>query len=200
LRSDRSLIKRRNVTRDPRSNYRADRDFFQLILKSRDVAAAMNTLGLEHKNNTPTCFTIPEDISSLSKLKKLDILHEAAGIVVDKFVFKGDGLSSMINDILTTQEKEDIINGQELTDDGCFPCRFQGCPFSFKFDGKSRRKHERTHNPPPVIEESTNLLITSEKPDMESAKKAVTSDDMFNYNCAILTVIFSKLPGRCFRG
>ena len=147
----------------------------------------MNALGLEHKNSPPTCFTIPEDISSLSKLKELDILHEAAGIVVPKFVFKGDGLSSMINDIITTQEKEVIRNGQELTDNGRFPCSFQGCPFSFKFDGKSRRKHELTHNPPPVIEESTNLPFTSEKPDIESTKKAKTSDDMFNNNCAILT-------------
>ena len=72
----------------------------------------MNAPCLEHKNSTPTCFIIPEDISSLSKLKRLDILHEAAAIVVDKFVFKGDGLSSMIDDILTTQEKEEIINGK----------------------------------------------------------------------------------------
>ena len=118
----------------------------------------MNALGLEYKNSTPTCFTIPEDISSLSKLRKLDILHKTAGIVVDKFVFKGDGLSSMINDILTTQEKGEIINGQELTDDSRFPRRFQGCPFSFKFDGKSRRKHEITHNPPPVTEEAQICL------------------------------------------
>lgn len=51
---------------------------------------------------------------------------------------------------------------------------------------KSRRKHELAHTPRPVIEESTNLPITSEKPDMESTNKAKTSDDMFNYNCAIL--------------
>ena len=92
-----------------------------------------------NKKSTPTCCPIPEDISSLSKLKRLDFLHEAAGIVVDKFVFKGDGLSSMINDVLTTQEKEEIINGQELTDDGRFPCRFQGCPFSFKFDEEPKK-------------------------------------------------------------
>ena len=65
----------------------------------------MNALGLEHKNSTLTCFPIPKDISSLSKLKRLDILHEAAGIVVDKFVFKGDGLGSMINDIQHRKKK-----------------------------------------------------------------------------------------------
>ena len=85
---------------------------------------------------------------------------------------------------LTTKEKEEIIKGKKLTDDSRFPCRFQGCPFSFKFDEKSRKKHELTHNPPPVIEE--NLPITSEKPDIESTNKANTSDDMFNYNCFFL--------------
>ena len=147
----------------------------------------MNALGLEHKNSEPTCFSIPKDISSFSKLKKLELLHEAAGIVVDKFVFRGDGLSGMINNILTTQEREEIINSQELTDDGRFPCRFQGCSYSFKDDGKSRRKHELTHNPSPVIQECTNLPITSEKPNIENTDKAENSDDMFNYNCALLT-------------
>jgi len=106
----------------------------------------MNALGLEHKNSIHTCFSILKDISSLSKLKRLDLLHEAAGIVMDKLVFRGDGLSGMINDILTTHERDEILNRLELTDDGRFPCRFPGCPFSFKLDGRSRRKHELKKN------------------------------------------------------
>ena len=110
-----------------------------------------------------------------------------------KFVFRGDGLSGMINNTLTTHEREEIINRQELTDDSCFLCRIQGCPFSFKFDWKSRRKHELTHKPPPVIKEFTNLPITLEKPNThththkKNTKKAENSDGIFNYNCAILT-------------
>ena len=47
--SDRTLINRRNVTRDPHDNYRADRDFFLILLKSRVIAAAMKVFGLESK-------------------------------------------------------------------------------------------------------------------------------------------------------
>ena len=146
--------------------------------------AAVNALGLEHKNSIPTYLSLPKDISSLSKLKRLELLHEAAGIVVDKLVFRGDGLSGMINDILTTHEREEILNRQELTDDGRFPCRFQGCPF--KLDGRSRRKHELTHNPPPVLQELNNLPFTSEKPNKENTRNTENTDDMFNYNCGIL--------------
>jgi len=169
LYSDRTLINRRDITHDPHSNYCADRDFFLLILQSRVIVAAMNALGLEHKTSEPdsNLFFHPQrHLFIVQAKKKLELLHEAAGIVVDKFVFRGDGLSGMINNVLTTQEREEIINSQELTDDGRFPCRFQGCRFSFNFDGKSRRKHELTHNPPPVIQECTNLPITSEKSNM----------------------------------
>ena len=116
----------------------------------------MNALGLEHKNSEPTCFSIPKDISSFSKLKKLELLHEAAGIVVDKFVFRGDGLSGMINNILTTQEREEIINSQELTDDGRFPCRFQGCSYSFNM---MRRAEENMNLPITLLLLFKNALI-----------------------------------------
>ena len=95
--SDRTLINRRNITQDPHSNYRADRDFFLLILKSRVIAAAMKVLGLEGRESQPTIFHIPDDISSYSKLQTLEILHKAA-------VSESD-INGMIDQVITAQER-----------------------------------------------------------------------------------------------
>lgn len=73
-----------------------------------------------------------------------------------------------------------------MIDDGRFLCRFYGCLFLFKFDGKSWRKYEFIYNLFFVIEESINLFIILEKFDMESIKKVKIFDDVFNYNCVIL--------------
>jgi hypothetical protein len=68
----------------------------------------------------------------------------------------------MVENVMTVHEREEIINQQVLTADGRFPCRFVGCKFSFKYDGKSRRKHELTHNPPPTVEEISIAHSSSE--------------------------------------
>ncbi|KAK3724040.1 hypothetical protein QZH41_020320, partial [Actinostola sp. cb2023] len=185
LYSDRTLINRRNVTQDPHANYRSDRDFFLLILQSRVIVAAMNVLGLDKKDSKPTRFVIPDDISTYPKLQKLEILHKAASMVVDKFIFREDNLSRMVDDVLTVEEREQTINNQVLTTDGRFPCRFADCTFSFKYDGKSRRKHELSHTPPPIIQESTSF-VTSGKPKVNKTKEE-EHDDIFNYNCALLS-------------
>lgn len=96
---DRFLINWCNVIYDLYFNYCVDRDFFLLILKLRVVVVVMNVFGLEYKNSISICFIIFEDIFLFFKLKRFDIFYEVVGIVVDKFVFKGDGFSSMINDI-----------------------------------------------------------------------------------------------------
>lgn len=86
--------------------------------------------------------------------------------------------------MFSEQERENIINNQKLTDDGRFPCRFIGCKKSFAYDGKSRRKHEETHDPPPTIPEQA--VLSSVRPKKQEQKTKPTQDDIFNYNCALL--------------
>ncbi|XP_028517188.1 uncharacterized protein LOC114575820 [Exaiptasia diaphana] len=102
--SDRSLINRRNVTNDTHSNYRANKDFFLLILQSRIILAAMKVLGLYSKESQPSLFNIPADIARKTNIQKLAILHEAAGIVVDQYVFAENNINKLINDVITEQE------------------------------------------------------------------------------------------------
>lgn len=178
--SDRTLINRRNVKGDPSSAYRADRDFFVLAVKSRVIAAAMTALGFPNKSGQPVNCPLPENLTTQSKLCKLQYLHKASALIVDKFVLDND--SRALDEIITTQERQEILDNQQLTPDGRFPCRFIGCSQSFKYDGKSRRRHELTHNPPPEIPDAPNP-----KPAYpETSSKSSSGDDVYNYNCALL--------------
>ena len=203
--SDRNLINRRNVSNDLTSAYRAGRDFLEIVFKSRIIAAAQKVLGFENKTGKPTKFNLPSGIHSMKKSDKLNVLHELAGKVVDAFVFdQSSSVDAIVNTVVTEQEKENLLRQQQLTADGRFPCRFPGCNSSFKYDGKSRRNHELKHNPPvqvnePTIEDtfSTQISSTGDTQDItditDNDSSGVTknkSDDVFNYNCALLADCF----------
>ena len=131
--------------------------------------------------------------------EKRNCLHELAGKVVDAFVFdQSSSVDAIVNSVVTEQEKENLLNQQKLTPDGRFPCRFPGCNSSFKYDGKSRRTHELKHDPPVQLEQQPNETAFSTQVPSTSDIKASdgdsrdgdTSDDMFNYNCALLADCF----------
>ena len=137
------MINRRNVCSDVKSAYRADRDFLSTVLKSRVIAAAMNVLGLENKTGKASKFVLPPNIENLQKSKKLELLHELAGKVVDGLIFQDS--SNLVDRILTAEEKQQLLQQQELTDDNKFPCRFPGCNKKYKY-----KKRRNTHDIPPV--------------------------------------------------
>ena len=84
--ADRNLIDRRNVREDPHYAYRPDRDFMILEMKARILAAVFHVLGLKGKEEKPLHYPFPEDIPNWNKLKRLQFLHKAAGMVVDEIV------------------------------------------------------------------------------------------------------------------
>ena len=205
--SDRNLINRRNVTGDVQSSYRPDRDFLSVVFQSRVITAANKVLGFENKSGKPSKVDLPPRMDLLTKSEKLNCLHEIAGKVVDAFVFdQHSSVDAIVNTVVTETEKETLLRQQELTTDGRFPCRFPGCTSSFKYDGKSRRNHELKHDPPVQVEEplietnfSTHLPSTADSSsktsegisdDDSSERTKKTSDDVFNYNCALLADCF----------
>jgi len=184
LYSDRTLINRRNVKGDPSSAYRADRDFFMLVVKSRVIAAARAVLGFNDRASQPMNFALP-DLENTTKLQKLEYLHEAAALIVDSCVFDYDALNKAVDDVITTQGRQDVLDQQQLTADGRFPCRFPGCKRSFKYDGKSRRSHELSHDPPPEI--PVDPIVESAEPtSIKPSPKSSKQDDVYSYNCALL--------------
>ncbi|CAB3978126.1 Hypothetical predicted protein [Paramuricea clavata] len=162
--SDHTLINRRSVKADPTTAYREDRDFLLLVIKSRVIAAAMTVLGFENKSGQPDNFPIPENLSNQSKLAKQQYLHKASAQIIDKLVFTNDSIEKALAEGISIQEKD---SGKR------FPCRFVGCSHTFKYDGKSRRLHEMTHDPPPI-------------PDEQTPKSVQSNDDIYSYNCALL--------------
>lgn len=122
-----------------------------MIIKSRVIVAAMKVLGFECKTGMPTKFPLPLNLDTATKTQKLQYLMEASSKIVDAFIFENNSVSHIMDGVLTEQEREDLVSKQQLTQDGRFPCRFKGCSKTFKYDGKRRRGHEMTHNPPSDI-------------------------------------------------
>ena len=138
--ADRTLINRRNVTSDTHSSYRANRDFFSVVFTSRVIVAAMKVLGFENKAGAPSNHSLPTNLNSMKKAEKLDCLLEMSAKVVDEFVFQhASNVNDLVNRVVTQQERDEVLNRQQLTPDGRFPCRYPGCERSFKYNGKSRR-------------------------------------------------------------
>lgn len=124
-----------------------------------------------------------------SKIAKLQFLHKAASLLVDKFVLDNQSLSSLFDEIFTAQKTQDASDNEPLTVDGRFPCRFLGHQRSFKFDVASRRKHEQTHHPSSAMENDDSPgSISAPEHSASSEDSSKTKDDnVYSYNCALLT-------------
>ena len=155
-----------------------------MIIKSRVILAAMKVLGFESKTGMPTYFPLPPNLDTAIKIQKLQYLMEASAKIVDAFVFEDNSVNHTMNSVLTEQEREDLVNKHQLTQDGRFPCRFKGCSKTFKYDGK-RGSHEMTHNPPPDI--PAQLPVSTLPKSRPSTISPEVKDDIFSYNCGLLT-------------
>lgn len=153
-----------------------------LEVTARVVAAAFHVLGLESRQDKPKNFPIPEDLASQSRLHQLQFLHKAAAKIVDEVVIDETMMNGSLEDFVSMQERQEILNRLQLNEHGRFPCRFPGCQTSFKYNGKSRRRHELSHDPPVVITEEV-LEATSQS----TTATSKDADDMFNYNAALLS-------------
>ena len=102
LYSDRTLINRRNVKADPHTAYRADRDFLALAIKARVIAAAFSELGFTEKSSQPMKLPLPENLQNLSKIERLQYLHKAASLIVDKYVYDDYSVNRLLDQILTS--------------------------------------------------------------------------------------------------
>lgn len=179
--SDRNIINRRNVREDPHTAYRPDRDFLILEVTARVVAAAFEVLGMSSKTDQPKNLPIPADLETWDKFKQLQFLHKAAEMIVDQLVVNKAMMDETIATMISAQERQEMINQIELNPEGRFPCRFPGCTKSFKYNGKSRQKHELNHDPPVVISDNYDSTPTESQ-----APPNKDSDDVFNYNTALL--------------
>ena len=102
-------------------------------------------------------------------------------MIVDEIVIDEAMMNGSLQELVSDEERREIQRCLDVNEDGRFPCRLPGCKTSFKYNGKSRRRHELSHDPPVVIEEVTT---TTSSTTTDQASKS--SDDVFNYNAALL--------------
>lgn len=170
------------MTADVHSNWAHCKAFAILEIKARIIAAAMVVLGMNKMSDQPKHSALVA-IRSGNDQEKKHFLMKISGQIVDQFVLEKHSLNNFLDGILSEQEKDDAVNNQELTADGRFPCRSPGCDKSFKYDGKRRKDHERTHDPPPVVPEKPALSPNYPK---KASSSDLDDDDVFNYNCSLL--------------
>ena len=104
--------------------------------------------------------------------------------MVDGFIFQDS--SHLVDHILTAEEKQQVLQQQELTDDDKFPCTFPACNKKYKYK-KRRNTHELSHDPPFVADEPRAELTTAMS--SPSLDKQHNGDDVYSYmyNCALMT-------------
>ena len=172
------------MTADVHSNWAHCKTFAILEIKAHIIAAAMLVLGMKKISDHLTHNLSPVAARSGNDQEKKHYLMKLSGQIVDQFVIDQHSLNSFLDGILSEQEKNDAVNNQELTSDGRFPCRSPGCNKSFKYDGKRRRDHQLTNDPPPVIPEKP--VLSYNYPKKGSLSDLDDDDDVFNYNCSLL--------------
>ena len=124
---DRNVINRRNVREDPHTAYRPNRDFLLILeVTARVVAAAYDVLAISSESTQPKNLPIPDDLTNWHSLEKLQFLHKVAALLVDQLVAK-EMMDKAIQNVISAQERQTLIDQVELNADGRCPCRFPGC-------------------------------------------------------------------------
>ena len=111
----------------------------------------MIILGMQNIDDQPKHLSSFNAVKSVTDQERKHYLLKISGQIVDKFVLDKHSLNTFLDSIFSAQDKDDIVNNQNFTADGRFPCRQPGCNKSFKHNGKRRRDHELTHSPPPAV-------------------------------------------------
>ena len=179
--SDRNLINRRNVKADVDAAVNPCRKFFELEVKARLMAAAMQVLGMENLEDTPRGEFFCPNLRDAGNVEEKDYLRKIASSVIDNFVLRREKVEALLERLLSA-EREEAENRREQTEDGRFICKFPGCEKTFAHNGKLLRDHEATHNAPVIVSASDSQTLET----TTSPGKTKERDDMFNYQCSFL--------------
>lgn len=177
--SDRNLINRRNVKEDVDAAVNPCRKFFDLEVKARLMAAAMQVLGMEDLQDTPRGEFFHPNLRDAVTGEKKEYLRKVASRVIDEFVVRKEKVEAILDNLLSAEEEE-ANNRREQTENGRFICPFPGCGKTFAHNGKRMRDHEATHNAPVSVGETEGQVLQT------PVNKTSEKDDMFNYQCSFL--------------
>ena len=126
---DLNVINRRNVREDPHTAYQPNRDFLILEVTARVVAAAYEVLGISSESTQPKNLPIPDDLTNWHSLEKLQFLHKVAARVVDQLVVDKEMMDKTIENMISAQERQTLIDQIEVNCRWAFPLQV---PWVFK--------------------------------------------------------------------
>lgn len=152
-----------------KNKFSACKQFFNLEIDARIIAATLNLLGLQSLDGIPTEDIIPTAIKESSLHARKMFLKELCFKVVDKFVLREEEMNKLVNKLKKENDKD-----AGMLPNGRFPCRYTGCKKSFVYDGKAREEHEKKHGL--HIDQSSHAPVD----------KKAERDDMLNYQYALL--------------
>lgn len=136
-------------------------------------------------NDKPCKNGFDERMKDNIKPVKQRYLHGVIKKFICTYIVDTDMYMKHFGNIDSLQEWEAYQKAQQVNEDGRYPCRFTGCKASFRYDGRSRRQHELSHDPPPEIREAPQLAET--EPDQESTETH-GKDDVYDYHCSLMNM------------
>ena len=104
---------------------------------------------------------------------------------IQTFVVDGSLYEKHFVNTQALQEWETAKQNQPLLPNGRYPCRFPGCPSSFKHDGVHRTWHELSHDPPPIVPQEPVLVNTVPNPTDQNPEP---KDDVYDYHCGFMNM------------
>ena len=108
-------------------------------------------------NDKPTKNSSDEKMKDHIKPVKQRYLHGVIKKFICTYIVDAQMYVKHFGNVDSLQEWEAYQQAQSVNEDGRYPCRFKGCKASFKYDGRSRRQHELSHNPLPEVREAPEL-------------------------------------------
>lgn len=192
----RNLINWRDVVTEAEKKPAPCKRFLNLVLDAQLIAAGLDFFGMHDVKSRPTKNGFNESMSDSLNAVKQKYLFSTVKQFICTYIVDSELLLKHIADVDKLQEWEDYLANQPVNPDGKYPCRFVGCHASFKQDGKCRRRHELTHNPPPEIREAPKITnqVTEDSDkqpsnDMKpSSDEKPFKDDVFDYHCSLMNM------------
>ncbi len=165
--ADKVLVNRRNINTDVSRKIDGCKKFFLLEVDARIIAGSCEILKVSSLDEPSSNHVLLQQVSSASRKEREDILASLSAKVVDTFIIR----ESESNDIIAQQAYQDwLLATNKRNADNLYICRNSGSGQTFKFDGKRRHLHEKSHG--------LHDEISSSSPKVE--------DYMFNYQCSML--------------
>lgn len=155
----RNLVNWRDVVSDAQHNPAPCKRFVNLILDADIIAAALKFFGMTSADDKPTkhCFD-SETMKTGLRVVRQRFFNQVLQEFIQTFFVDGTLYENHFVNIQALQEWETAKQNQPVLPNDRYPCRFPGCPSSFKHDGAHRMRHELTHDPPPTIPEEPVLV------------------------------------------